>query len=191
MSIVCGDRGQYDPINSYGLVAYIPDPLGSFLNELRSELVKSCHARSHVSVLPPRSLAGASGQIARVLGDALMDFESFSLELTGVRVFESTSVIHLGVGRGASELEAMHARLNRAELASLESHRYSPHITLAQDFPPKALDQMVLLAQERWAAFTGRRAFEVNRLTFVQNTVTNHWLDLAEYPLALPVGAKS
>ena len=45
-------------LNIYALVIYVPAPLGRFLDDLRRELVPTYKPRAHVSVLPPRPLAG-------------------------------------------------------------------------------------------------------------------------------------
>ncbi len=44
-------------LNVFALVIYIPDPLGRFLDDLRTALVPGCNPHAHVSVLPPRPLA--------------------------------------------------------------------------------------------------------------------------------------
>src|ERR1035438_9490908 len=44
-------------LNVFALVIYIHDPLGSFLDDLRRQLVPGCNPHAHVSVLPPRPLA--------------------------------------------------------------------------------------------------------------------------------------
>jgi 2'-5' RNA ligase len=178
----CHDEGF--PIDSFALVTYIPGPLGSFLDSLRQELVTSCHAQSHVTLLPPRSLAAGKEAAKRHLTDELLDFAPFLVELTGIRVFEATGVIYLGIGTGTNELRRIHDRLNaNPHLSCTEAHPYHPHITLAQDFPPQELTDMERLASERWTGFKGRRSFNVECLTFVQNTTTNRWLDLADFQL--------
>jgi 2'-5' RNA ligase len=170
-------------INSFALVSYIPDPLGSCLGRLRQELMPSCFARSHVTVLPPRSLAIGPDQAKHELTVALQDFAPFRLDLNGVEVFESTGVIYVAIGTGMNELKRMHLRLHQSSLASPESQVYHPHVTLAQDFPPEKLGDMGRLAKQRWAEFSSPHSFNVECLTFVQNTTTNQWLDLEEFPL--------
>lgn len=180
-----------EPINSYALVAYIPGALGKFLDEMRMQLVPGCAAQSHVTILPPRTLEISPGSAKLELERELTDFSPFPLELAGVEVFASTSVIYLGIGAGAAELRAMHDRLNRTGLFFNECYQYHPHVTLAQEFPPQALDEMVQVAKEQWARCPHRRSFLVDSLTFVQNTKCNRWLDLQEFPLGEPVPAGS
>src|SRR6476661_1026399 len=104
---VAGDR-----INLYGLVSYLPDPLGSFLDEIRTELVPSCFAQSHLSVLPPRALAFDEADAQQQLAEAVQDLRPFQVELRDVEIFDKTFVIYLGVGRGGDELRRMHECLN-------------------------------------------------------------------------------
>ena len=51
--MLCDSSGQ-DVVNSFSLVAYIPDPLRKFLDDLRRELVPGCVPNAHVTILPPR-----------------------------------------------------------------------------------------------------------------------------------------
>jgi hypothetical protein len=39
------------------------------------------------------------------------------------------------------------------------------------------------LAHRRWAEYEGSRSFRAERAVFVQNTMTDCWVDLAEYTL--------
>jgi len=178
--------GDGDRINSFALVSYIPDPLGRFLDELRRELVLGCVARSHVTILPPRTLLVPTDTAAEVLQDQLQTYSPFSLELTEISVFASTSVIHLGVGSGRNELRRIHDELNRDGLAFAEPHVYHPHVTLAQEIEPHQVNRLLEIARRRWADFRQSKTCEVDVLTFVQNTTRNRWLDLKSFPLAEP-----
>jgi 2'-5' RNA ligase len=184
----CAADGK--PINLYALVYYIPGPLGVFLDQLRSELVPDCRARAHVTVLPPRELNVEPGVALRALHESLQIVLPFTLELTDVETFDLTSVIYLGVGAGQKELLKLHEALNTTLLASGEVHKYHPHLTLAQDLTPDQLPALKEKARRRLAEFRGTRRFEVDALTFVQNTDSKCWIDLEEIPLAEPVGSR-
>ena len=43
------------------------------------------------------------------------------------------------------------------------------------------------VAEERWQAFSGKRSFELERVTLVQNTMQNNWRNLQEFSLRTPV----
>jgi 2'-5' RNA ligase len=181
------DPGAGDHVKSYALVSYIPGPLGLYLDRIRRELVSSCVAQSHVTVLPPRSLSAPEEAAKVELSQGLQDYRPFRVDLETVEIFSSTSVIYLAIGPGSEELRQLHERLNQGSVAFAELHSYHPHVTLAQDFPPQELTDMTELARVRWQEFQRERSFEVERLTFVRNTPSKRWLDLADFPLGNPV----
>ncbi|MCX6597549.1 MAG: 2'-5' RNA ligase family protein [Acidobacteria bacterium] len=169
-------------INCFALVTYLPSPLGSFLNSLRQELVPTCHLRSHVTVLPPRQLPSCSAgwdQLQR----QLIDFEPVYVELDTIEVFPETSVIYVSIGCGRQQLIAMHQSLAQDDLAFCEPFVFHPHITLAQGLLGEQVEAGKELARHRWANFTGPRGFMLDAMTFVQNTVSNDWVDLGELSL--------
>ena len=179
----CPSPTGAERIDSFAVVCYLPGALGAFLDRLRAELVTSCAARSHVTILPPRRLAGPESLARRQLGDYIPDCFPFLIELGRVEVFPETKVIYLGLNCGDSHLRSMHDSLNIHALSFPEPFVYHPHVTLAQGLDPADVDQSAALAQARWREFQHSRSFQVETLTFVQNTTTNHWLDLAAYEL--------
>jgi 2'-5' RNA ligase len=105
------------------------------------------------------------------------------VELTSIEVFARTNVIYIGIGAGGSELADLHTAMNSAALAFVEPYEYHPHITLAQDITPERVAETIALARLRWEEYQGPRAFRAERAVFVQNTIDNCWVDLAEYSL--------
>ena len=168
-------------LNVFALVIYIPDPLGRFLDDLRTELVPTYNPHAHVSVLPPRPLAvewdRASEQVRSLIGG----WSPFEIELTDLRIFPVTQVLYLDVGAGASELRKMNTAMNTDGLQFQEPFEYHPHITLAQDVPHSEVPGLDRLARQRWSEYRGNRTFRAERAVFVQNTMDNLWIDLAEY----------
>jgi 2'-5' RNA ligase len=169
--------------NVFALVIYIPEPLGPFLDDLRRELVPTYNPHAHVSVLPPRPIHNgwqAASDQARALTEG---WAPFDVELTSVHVFQRTDVIYLEIGNGASELYNLHAAMNSGPLTFDEPYAYHPHITLAQEIPHDRVGEFTALARRRWQEYAGPRTFRADRAVFVQNTVDNCWVDLAEYSL--------
>jgi 2'-5' RNA ligase len=169
--------------NVFALVIYIPDPLGRFLDDLRRELVPHYNPHAHVSVLPPRVIRDgwrAASEQARRLTAALAPFD---VELTTIQVFSRTDVIFIEIGDGAQKLYDLHDAMNRDHLAFDEPYAYHPHITLAQEIPHDLVGECTELARRRWEEYEGSRVFRAERAMFVQNTVDNCWVDLAEYSL--------
>lgn len=177
------NSGIGERTNEYALVTYVPGPLGAFLDRLRKELVSTCVARSHVTVLPPRPLVIDADAAKRELEHELIESQPFSIEIADIQCFERTKVIYLSVGEGRQELTDLHNHLNHNGLWYKEQYDYHPHITLAQEFPEDELEAKLEIARRRWAQFTGERRFEVDHLTFVQNTKAKIWQDLAQIPL--------
>lgn len=170
--------------NVFALVIYIPAPLGQFLDDLRKELVPHYNPHAHVSVLPPRPIPGGNWRGASEQARALTEgWAPFDVELTSIRVFPRTDVIYIEIGAGASELYDLHAAMNSSALEFAEPYEYHPHITLAQEVPHDDVREMTELASRRWKEYPGPRTFRADRAVFVQNTVGNCWVDLAEYAL--------
>jgi 2'-5' RNA ligase len=168
-------------LNVFALVIYIPGPLGRFLDDLRREVVPDSNPHAHVSVLPPRPLA-VSWQTASEQARALTDsWSPFDIQLTSIQVFPVTHVIYLEVGAGASELRRMHAAMNGTSLAFQEPFPYHPHVTVAQEIPHSGVEAVHEIAQRRWREYKGERTFCAKHAVFVQGTIDNQWIDLAEY----------
>src|SRR5437867_1798782 len=98
-------------LNVFALVIYLPDPLGRFLDDLRRKLVPGCNPHAHVSVLPPRPIAG-DWQVARDQVRSLAEaWTPFDITLSGIGVFPVTNVIYVELGQGAAEMRALHAAM--------------------------------------------------------------------------------
>jgi len=174
-----------DRINSFALVSYIGGRIGEFLNRLRQELVPGCGVPAHLTVLPPRPLSVEPPIAADFIREHLLSAPPFSVEVGGVEIFATTSVIYAEIGQGRSTLRHMHNELNRNGLAFTEPYRYHPHITLAQGLAPEAVHDSYELARRRWQESTAGTTFMLDKLTFVQNTADNRWLDLVEFELGV------
>lgn len=172
-------------INQYGLVVYIAGPLGDFLYDLREEIVPECRLRTHISILPPRPLEGTQEEAIAMLNARTVRHHSFTATMGNVEMFDSSHVIYIALAKGASHMKAMYRDLNRGPLSFDEYYPYHPHVTLAQSLPEEKLTWALDLCHARWNEWKGTRSFEVDRLTFVQNTTDCGWLDLSESKLEL------
>jgi 2'-5' RNA ligase len=180
-----------DRINSFSLVSYLPGQLGEFLTALRRELIADCVAQAHVTVLPPRPLFIDAQLAEEELRERVAAFAPVRISIPRIKVFEQTSVVFAEVSEGREELLAMHEALNVGEFHFEEPFKYHPHVTLAQGFPPEQLTQVFEAAERRWREALLPTSFVIDTLTFVQNTIENRWIDLAECTLrgeaAVPV----
>lgn len=175
-------------INSFALVTYIPDPLASFLNNLREELEAAGPApRAHVTLLPPRPIQCPTCDAVRQLGGQVAELDAFELTLGEPTLFPATNVVYIAIEQGMDQLQRIHGMLNEATLGYNEPFPYHPHVTLAQGLSTSAAPQALELARIRWAQYSQPRRFLAESVVFVQNTLDNQWLDLAQIHL----GAKN
>ena len=179
----CDPATTTDRINSYALVSYIPGRLGDFITQLRQDLVTGCVAQSHVTVLPPRPLRVDPETAADEIRAGLAGFSSFELDMPRIRVFEQTSVIFCEIGRGREELFELHKALNVGGLYFQEPFDYHPHVTLAQGISADRLPEVFETTVRRWKESVSSTLVTIDKLTFVQNTVENIWIDLEECEL--------
>jgi len=182
-----GFCGEGTAINSFSLVAYVPEPLAGFTERLRREIEPGCTARSHLTFLPPRSLEIPLEQIRSQLEAGLRNQHAFRVELCEVRVFPVSHAVHLTVGAGWDEAVRIHQALHSGDLCCMECFEYHPHVTLAQDLDPASVDAVAESARRRWREYLGPRDFLVDHLTLVQNTVEKRWGTVAEFSLQVPV----
>lgn len=178
----CSLRG-YGATTQFALVAYVPEPLGSFLTNLRTELVPACRLQSHVTLLTPRPLANPTWALIDELRRATSDLGSFEVELGSLEVFPVTNVIYVSIARGREEIIAMHDRLARDMFAYKEPYPFHPHITLAQEIPEDAVTDVFTRACARWEAWPHSRTFRVEELIFVRNVNMQGWEDLSTHRL--------
>jgi 2'-5' RNA ligase len=174
-----GCSGDGARINSFALVSYLPQPLAGFLDRLRSDLVRECQAKAHVTILPPRPIFGPVDAAWEALKVGLQDFSPFRVELKNIEIFPVTQVIYLSVGPGFTELERMHSAANTGAFEFQEPFPYYPHITVAHEMEPDFVATAAEIARSRWREYPDARDFIVDRLTFVQNTLENRWMDLS------------
>jgi 2'-5' RNA ligase len=182
-----GFCGEGSAINSFSLVAYVPQPLAGFIERLRQEIQPGCTARSHLTFLPPRPLEIPLDQIRTQLEARLRDQPAFRVELCDVRVFPVSQVVHLSVGAGWDQALRIHEVLHRGDLCCAECFDYHPHVTLAQELDPASVVAAVDLAERRWREYSGPRDFVVDHVTLVQNSLENRWTNLGEFSLRVPV----
>jgi 2'-5' RNA ligase len=170
-------------INSFALVAYIPDPLGKYLDEVRCELVPSCVPHAHVTILPPRPLAVSAEQAWYEISSKLRELPAFDIRLGDVDVFSKTSVIYIGLRSGLEDFQRLNHVLNTDSLHLDEPFPYHPHVTVAQDLAWEQVPGVYETARVRWAECPYSRRFPIETITFVQNTRGNRWRDLAQCTL--------
>jgi 2'-5' RNA ligase len=169
----------------YALVAYVKSPIGEFVEKLRRELHPALpHLAAHLTLLPPRLLQGTESSALQMLGSVCGRVEPFEVSLGDMESFvPTTPTVYIGVSRGASWMEELHAQLNQQTLAFAEEWPYVPHLTIAKMSTEGAAGQALSIARQRWREFSGSRRILLDRLTFVREDATECWVDLAPVPL--------
>lgn len=180
---MASDPRSGERINLFSLVTYLPEPLGSFIDLLRGELVPGCSLRAHVTALPPRPLSQPADEAAAKIRSALAEFEPFELRLGDIEIFTMSSVVYLALARGADEMRRLHDALNAAAAPFAEPFPFHPHVTLAQQISAEQVPDVFEHAHYRWAEFRHKRSFLVDHATFVQAINLYCWVDLEECPI--------
>ena len=179
-----GCNGEGRPLNSFALVAYLPDPLADFIDGLRGDLEPGCVARAHVTLLPPRILSCSPDSAWNQLLEGLEQLHPFRVELQEVKIFGRSDVIYISIGAGYEELREAHRTLDRGHCHVSEAWDYCPHITLFQTLDSSEVAARFRLAVQRWRDFPFPKSFMLDQVSFVQNTWGNRWRDLQHYDLA-------
>ena len=177
----------------HALVAYVKNDLGRFVEELRREIHPGLgHMPAHLSILPPRLLAGPEPDALATLERLCADVQPFEVAMDGVESFQPlTPTVYLRV-QGAAPMQALHDRLNTAELACSEQWSYVPHLTIVKLADESRLPAVRELARERWSAYRGPRRTLVEEVTFVrEGERAGHWIDLAPLPLGRAPASRS
>ena len=190
MQSSCGEPGEAQTVGQSALVAYIPDPLARFLDDLRLELTPGSKPHAHVTILPPRPLNGDLSRTLRQIAEDIKGVAPFRIELGEIEVFDASHVIYLGLAHGTVELRRLYSALNCGCLRYIEPFPYHPHTTIAQGIRPEDAAGLAAVARQRWAQYTGPRGFTVTVLSLVQHVTLSVWEDVAELPLdvEVPVG---
>ncbi|MBV8207980.1 MAG: 2'-5' RNA ligase family protein [Acidobacteria bacterium] len=165
----------------YGLVSYVSDPVGRWVEEVRRELMPS-HAGSaaHISILPPRPLLGTEAEALDKLEEICRDVDPFTISMGDVESFAPTTpTVFLRVAHAAYRMRELHDRLNAGLLDFEEPWPYMPHITIAKLPGFEDAERALLAAQQRWAEYRGPRKIRIEQLVFVRGSEQAGWVDLA------------
>jgi 2'-5' RNA ligase len=118
----------------YALVAYVKNPVGEFVEQLRRELHPDLpHSDAHLTILPPRPLQGSELSALETLEDVCNHVEPFEITLGDVDTFVPvTPTVFIRVAHAAYRMQELHDRLNTDGLAANEEWPYMPHLTIVK-----------------------------------------------------------
>ena len=177
----------------YALVAYLNNPTGEFVENLRRELHPDLpHMAAHLTILPPRPLQGTESEALQVLDRICGHEEPFEATLGDVASFAPvTPTVYIRVDVGAARMSELHCKLDTEALAFKEEWPYTPHLTIVKMGTEPAAQSAFQTARARWSKFSGSRRILLERLTFVREDVREEgykgtpesppscWVDLA------------
>ncbi len=168
----------------YALVTYVRNPVGEFVESLRKELHPTMpHMPTHLTILPPRELAGTEAAALEFLEEACSHVVPFDVELGDVETFlPTTPTVFIQVKRAAYRIRELHDLLSGKALCCAENWPYIPHITIVKTEQDEQARAATVIARERWRDFQGKRNVHVEQLMFVRET-DGVWQDVAPLPL--------
>jgi 2'-5' RNA ligase len=167
-----------------GVAIDIPEPWGSLLTRKRAEAgdPQAEYVPAHLTLLGPTEIApewlpAVEEHLTRVAAA----HAPYPLHLRGTGTFRPvTEVVFVAVAAGISETELLAAAISAApELRRPTRFPYHPHVTVAQDVAPEALDHVF----EDLAGFDAR--FRVDGFTLFSHTGDERWQPRRDYRLGV------
>jgi len=158
------------PSSRYALVTYVRNPVGEFVEQLRRELHPTLpHMPAHLTILPPRELAGTEAAALEFLEAACGRVVPFSVDLGDVETFlPTTPTVFIEVKQAGYRMRELHDQLNGKGLRCEESWPYIPHLTILKTERDEQARAACVVARERWMQFSGKRQVRVEELMFVR-----------------------
>ncbi|WP_184539834.1 2'-5' RNA ligase family protein [Micromonospora polyrhachis] len=165
-----------------GIAVDIPEPWGSYLTRRRAEAgdPQATFVPAHLTLLGPTEIPLASLPVVEErLAEVAVAHPSYTLHLRGTGTFRPvTEVVFVTVAAGISECEQLAAAIGAVpELQREHRFPYHPHVTVAQDVAPEALDQVY----EDLAGFSAR--FEVAAFTLFSHSGEARWQPRRDFRL--------
>jgi 2'-5' RNA ligase len=127
-----------------GVVIDLPEPHASVIRGWRGRSgdVMGAVIPPHVTLLPPTSVRRAALDAAVAhLHEVATEVEPFSMQLGGTDSFRPTSqVVFVRVVNGMVECKQLESAIRQGPLERPREFPYHPHVTVAHDVEPAALD---------------------------------------------------
>lgn len=135
----------------------------------------------HVTLLPPTVVAASTVPLIEAhLGEVAKAAAPFAMHLTGTGTFRPVSqVVFVRVATGQADCERLEAAVRSGPIQRTLEFPYHPHVTVAHDVAPDALDYV----HEGLSEFVAR--FGVASFTMFQRGTDGSWLPRRVFPLGL------
>ena len=165
-----------------GVAIDIPDPWGAQLTARRAEAgdPQAAYVPAHLTLLGPTEVDPVDlPEIEEHLELVAAAFAPYALHLRGTGTFRPvTEVVFVAVAAGISECELLADAIGAAPaLHRATRFPYHPHVTVAQDVTPEALDRVY----EDLAGFSAR--FEVGGFTLFSHGGEGRWRPRRDFRL--------
>jgi 2'-5' RNA ligase len=171
-----------DRTTRIGVAIDIPEPWGGILTRRRGAAgdPQAAYTPAHVTLLGPTEVAtDALPAVEKHLEAVASAHEPFTIHLRGTGTFRPlTEVVFVTLAVGISECEVLAGAIAAAEGVHRDARfPYHPHVTVAQDVPPEALDAVF----EDLAGFSAR--FDVTSFTLFSHGGDGPWRPRRDFPL--------
>jgi 2'-5' RNA ligase len=165
-----------------GVAIDIPEPWGSALTRRRGEAgdPQAAYVPAHVTLLGPTEVdTELLPAVEKHLEAVASAQPPFTIHLRGTGTFRPiTEVVFVTLAQGISECELLAGAIAAAEGVSRDSRfPYHPHVTVAQDVPPAALDAVFADLSD----FSAR--FDVVSFTLFSHGGEGPWRPRRDFPL--------
>lgn len=164
----------------FGVAIGIPEPWTSELQGWRERLgdPNAAGIPPHVTLLPPTALHDRDvEEVEEHLRVVAASEERFDVHLRGSGTFRPVSpVVFVSLALGIGDCERVQAKVRTGPLQRDLSFPYHPHVTVAHDLPPAALDE----AYDALAGFEAR--FTVWGFTLFEQDRAGVWRPQRDFP---------
>jgi 2'-5' RNA ligase len=155
-----GDDGVIGGSVLIGVSLAVPEPYGSAIQDARTGYgdTQAHGIPTHVTLLPPTEVPLAvMDEVDAHLTGAAARHRPFTLTLRGTGTFRPVSqVVFVQLEQGVRECRALEASVRSGVLARELAFPYHPHVTVAQNVAPEALDRAYTELRGFEARFTAR-----------------------------------
>ncbi|GAA1734978.1 2'-5' RNA ligase family protein [Luedemannella helvata] len=171
-------------VRTIGVAFGIPAPWGPELDRFRAASGDPLAGNmpAHVTLLGPTELGAATlDETERHLAAVARAHPPFRLRLQGTGTFRPvTQVVFVAIADGAAECARLADDVRSGPLDRELAYPYHPHVTVAHDVPPLALDTVYA----DLAAFEAE--FEVASFTLYEHTAEGRWRPERHFALTGP-----
>ena len=172
------------PTTRIGVAIDVPEPWGTELTRRRAATgdPQAAYVPAHVTLLGPTEVdTDLLPVVEKHLGAVASAQQPFTIHLRGTGTFRPiTEVVFVALAVGISECEVLAESIATAEGVYRDSRfPYHPHVTVAQDVPPAALDAVF----DDLSGFSAR--FDVASFTLFSHGGEGPWRRRRDFPLGV------